>query len=221
MRQDVKEQIKRYYDQEAALRDGKSVRADWKAEFRQAFLDRALQEGKKTLLELGAGAGYDSRFFQDGGLRVTAVDLSTEMVRRCRAKGVEAYELELCRLSELERQFDSCIPSMFCSTSRGRICVKSWRRWTGSWPRRGWSASGSMAPARTGSSAGGSRRFPTRSGTSVFMRGSPFCRCWRSVLRCSPLILIWWGRKKTPSTLFCCESGGVRPPSTPGTGPVP
>lgn len=106
MRQDVKEQIKRYYDQEAALRDGKSVRPGWKAEFRQAFLDRALQEGKKTLLELGAGAGYDSRFFQDGGLRVTAVDLSTEMVRRCRAKSVEAYELELCRLSELERQFD-------------------------------------------------------------------------------------------------------------------
>lgn len=106
MRQDVKEQIKRYYDQEAALRDSKSVRADWKAEFRQAFLDWALQEGKKTLLELGAGAGYDSRFFQDGGLQVTAVDLSTEMVRRCQAKGVETYELELCRLSELERQFD-------------------------------------------------------------------------------------------------------------------
>lgn len=48
MRQDVKEQIKRYYDQEAALRDGKSARAGWKAEFRQVFLDRALQEGKKT-----------------------------------------------------------------------------------------------------------------------------------------------------------------------------
>lgn len=106
MKQEAKDQIKRYYDQEAALRDGRSVRADWKAKFRQTFLDRALREGKKTLLELGAGPGYDSRFFQDGGLNVTAVDLSAEMVRRCRTKGVEAYELELCRLSELERQFD-------------------------------------------------------------------------------------------------------------------
>ena len=106
MRQETRDQIKRYYDEEAALRDGKSVRPEWKAKFRQAFLDRALRERKKTLLELGAGPGYDSRFFQDGGLQVTAVDLSAEMVRRCRAKGVEAYELELCRLSELERQFD-------------------------------------------------------------------------------------------------------------------
>ena len=106
MEQNWKEQIKRYYNQEAALRDSNAARPDWKADFRRDFLDRALRDGKKTLLELGPGPGHDSLFFQDGGLRVTAVDLSPEMVRRCRDKGVEAYELDFYRLPDLGRTFD-------------------------------------------------------------------------------------------------------------------
>ena len=66
------------------------------------------QEDKKTLLELGAGAGYDSRFFMDNGLTVIAVDLSSKMVIKCREKSIEAYELDFYNLSSLNRKFD-CI----------------------------------------------------------------------------------------------------------------
>jgi SAM-dependent methyltransferase len=58
------------------------------------------------LLELGAGAGYDSRFFMDCGLKVIAVDLSREMVKTCREKSIEAYELDFYNLSSLYKKFE-------------------------------------------------------------------------------------------------------------------
>lgn len=103
-----KENIKRYYNQEAELRDSKSVKAEWKIKVRQNFYDILKQEGKKTLLELGAGTGYDSVFFMENGLSVTAVDISNEMVIKCREKGIEAYELDFYNISALNVKFD-CI----------------------------------------------------------------------------------------------------------------
>ena len=104
----LKENMKRYYDTEASLRDSKSVKPEWKIKVRVKFYDIVRQEGKKTLLELGAGAGYDSLFFMENGLSVTAVDLSKEMVAKCRGKGIETYELDFYNLSSLNRKFD-CI----------------------------------------------------------------------------------------------------------------
>lgn len=101
-----KENIKKYYNQEAGLRNSETVRTDWKAKVREQFCNVAKQEGKKTLLELGAGAGYDSQFFMGEGLSVIAVDLSGEMVKNCKAKGIEAYELDYYDLSSLNRRFD-------------------------------------------------------------------------------------------------------------------
>lgn len=104
----LKENMKRYYDTEASLRDSKSVKPEWKIKVRENFYNTVMQEGKKTLLELGAGAGYDSLFFMENGLSVTAVDLSKEMVSKCNEKGIEAYELDFYNLSSLNRKFD-CI----------------------------------------------------------------------------------------------------------------
>ena len=89
-----KENIKTYYNDEAKLRDSKSVKDDWKTTVRSDFLHLILQENKRTLLELGAGAGCDSRFFMDNGLTVTAIDLSPEMVSKCKEKDIDAYELD-------------------------------------------------------------------------------------------------------------------------------
>jgi len=102
-----KNNMKKYYDAEADSRNNKSVRDDWKVWVRQKFCETLLKENKNTLLELGAGAGYDSRYFMDEGLRVTAVDLSGEMVKNCRAKSIEAYELDFYDLSPLNKKFDS------------------------------------------------------------------------------------------------------------------
>jgi len=103
-----KENIKKYYDEEAELRDSKSVRSDWKIYVRENFYDLITRENKKTLLELGAGAGYDSQFFMNGGLEVTAIDLSGEMVKKCREKDIDAYELDFYNLSSLNKKYD-CI----------------------------------------------------------------------------------------------------------------
>lgn len=105
-----KEYLRRYYNQEAELRN-KSDKADWKIKIREDFCNLIKQEHKKTLLELGAGAGYDSRFFMNNGLEVTAVDLSSEMVNKCKEKAVEAYELDFYNLSSLNKRFD-CIWAM-------------------------------------------------------------------------------------------------------------
>ena len=106
----IKDNLRKYYNQEAESRDS-STKADWKVKIRRDFCDLIKGNGKNTLLELGAGAGYDSRYFMDCGLDVVAVDLSHEMVKICREKNIEAYELDFYRLSSLDRKFD-CIWAM-------------------------------------------------------------------------------------------------------------
>lgn len=101
----IKENLKNYYNQESELRN-KSERAAWKIEIRKNFCNLLNQEQKKTLLEIGAGAGYDSQFFMDNGLQVMAIDLSGEMVQKCKEKAIEAYELDFYNLTSLNKKFD-------------------------------------------------------------------------------------------------------------------
>ena len=84
-----KENLKKYYDKEAEIRNGRSIKPDWKVNIREKFWNIVKNENKRTLLELGAGAGYDSLFFINNGLKVIAIDLSTEMVKKCIEKNIE------------------------------------------------------------------------------------------------------------------------------------
>jgi len=79
--------LKQSYDNHAEERD-RSELQDWKLQEREQFLRRLQQEGCETFLEIGAGTGRDSLFFQQNGLHVTTVDLSEEMVRLCKEKGL-------------------------------------------------------------------------------------------------------------------------------------
>jgi SAM-dependent methyltransferase len=60
----------------------------WKVRERDLFLYRLHKENQTSLLEIGAGTGKDSLYFQQNGLKVTAIDISEEMVRLCKAKGI-------------------------------------------------------------------------------------------------------------------------------------
>ena len=91
----------------SALDRQQSRADDWKLEERQAFLELLQQEEKATLLEIGAGAGKDSKFFQDNGLQVISTDLSPEMVQFCRDKGLEAYEMDFKNLRFPDENFDA------------------------------------------------------------------------------------------------------------------
>lgn len=106
----LKLNLKKYYDQEAEIRNS-SEKEEWKVHERTGFYNYIKSENKKSILEIGAGTGNDSRFFMDCGLSVIAVDLSSEMVKLCREKNIEAYELDYYNISSLNKKFD-CIWSM-------------------------------------------------------------------------------------------------------------
>ncbi|GHO91213.1 hypothetical protein KSF_012610 [Reticulibacter mediterranei] len=87
--------------------------APWKVEERQHFLSLLQQEGKQRLLEVGSGPGRDGKFFQDHGLEVICTDLSPEMVRLCKQKGLTAYEMDFLNLDFPLASFDA-IYSLNC-----------------------------------------------------------------------------------------------------------
>ncbi len=94
------------YDRGAGERE-KGSPAPWKEEERRHFLAALRDEGKQTLLEIGAGTGKDGLFFQQHGLDVTCTDLSPEMVALCRRKGLQAYERDFLRLDFPPASFDA------------------------------------------------------------------------------------------------------------------
>jgi SAM-dependent methyltransferase len=95
-----------FYDRDVERRDNREYPA-WKWEERQHFLLLLQQEGKISLLEIGAGTGRDSQFFQQHGLDVISTDLSPEMVKRCQQKGLTAYVMDFLHLDFLPGSFDA------------------------------------------------------------------------------------------------------------------
>jgi SAM-dependent methyltransferase len=49
------------------------------------------------VLEIGAGTGQDSAYFQEEGFAVVAADLSAVMVEHCRAKGQPTSQRDQAR----------------------------------------------------------------------------------------------------------------------------
>jgi SAM-dependent methyltransferase len=105
---DFKQQLRTAYDADAERRvTGGDSREVWKLDARTNFASLAKQEGKKTILEIGAGAGHDSAYFQSQGFEVLATDLSPQMVEACKRNGVKAQVLDLYELASLGRKFDA------------------------------------------------------------------------------------------------------------------
>ena len=96
--------LREAYDGGAAWRDGLD-KEPWKLAERRAFRDR-LAPGAR-LLEIGAGTGQDSSYFQQEGFGVVAADLSAAMVERCRAKGIEAHVMDFLHLDFPAGSFDA------------------------------------------------------------------------------------------------------------------
>lgn len=65
--------------------------AEWRWPIAAIFLDMMRRRSLDSLLEIGAGVGFTSRWFADHGIAVTATDLSPAQVELCRAKGLEAH----------------------------------------------------------------------------------------------------------------------------------
>jgi SAM-dependent methyltransferase len=87
MDRQLKRQLAHIYDLYAFERERHETQA-WKLAERARILEMLHKEGKRNLLEIGAGTGRDSLYFRERGLQVTTTDLSWEMARLCRAKGL-------------------------------------------------------------------------------------------------------------------------------------
>lgn len=103
---DVLAPLRQAYDGGAAERDT-HVKEPFKVAERAAFEARLRAEGRRSLLELGAGTGQDSLFFIEQGYAVVAIDLSPEMVRRSREKGVDARVADFLDPGVPEESFDA------------------------------------------------------------------------------------------------------------------
>lgn len=104
---DFKQQLKQAYDKDAQRRDLlEGQRDQWKLDERQKFADLLKSENKISVLELGSGAGLDAKFFKDCGFDILATDLSSEMIKMCQKRGVNAKEIDLYNLKTLKRTFD-------------------------------------------------------------------------------------------------------------------
>jgi len=102
----VIEDLRQSYDRKAEERDKRELSA-WKIEERAYFLSLLQKEGKRKLLEIGAGTGLNGKFFQENGLRVVCTDLSPENVRLCRGKGLTAYAIDFLMLDFPGSSFDA------------------------------------------------------------------------------------------------------------------
>jgi SAM-dependent methyltransferase len=94
------------YNHHAEERDKYDIEA-WKVDERERFLSLVNDEDKHSLLEIGAGTGKDSKFFNDNGLDVTCIDLSPEMVRLCLQKGLAAQAMDVAELKFPLSYFDA------------------------------------------------------------------------------------------------------------------
>ena len=104
---DFKQQLKKAYDKDAQRRDkAEGKRDQWKLDLREKFANLLKKENKQTVLELGSGAGLDAKFLQDKGFDVLATDLSPEMVKMCKKRGLKAEVVDLYNLSSLNTKFD-------------------------------------------------------------------------------------------------------------------
>lgn len=103
---EIKETLRQSYNNFAAERE-KNKLQEWKIKPRDLFLELLINEGKSTLLDIGAGTGRDSRFFIDNGIDVIAVDLSDEMIRLCEEKGIKSCQLDFYNLHKIANKFDA------------------------------------------------------------------------------------------------------------------
>jgi SAM-dependent methyltransferase len=106
MTDSLRDRLRQAYDNGAEARNRQNP-PQWKVFERAGCLSQFRINGLTRLLEVGAGTGRDSRFFADEGCVVTCIDLSREMVRLCRAKGLNAHVMDVADMSFADESFDA------------------------------------------------------------------------------------------------------------------
>ncbi|XEC96593.1 class I SAM-dependent methyltransferase [Paenibacillus tarimensis] len=108
----LKTNLTESYNNNSKLRDRSEIE-EWKRLEMDKFTAYLQLAEQPRLLDLGAGPGHHSKIFHDQGLHVTCVDISPNMVQACRAKGLEAYTMDLYAM-QFEDAIFGAIWSMNC-----------------------------------------------------------------------------------------------------------
>ena len=99
-------QLAAVYDNYAQVRRD-AGKEQWKVSERSIYLKVIQSADAHNLLEIGAGTGEDSLFFQEAGFNVTAIDLSPRHVEMTRELGVRAMVMDFYDLKFPENNFDA------------------------------------------------------------------------------------------------------------------
>ena len=105
--ENIKASLIHTYNNYAEERSSKNELEPWKVEARAAFLQTLQNNNSVNLLEIGAGPGRDSLFFKRQGIHVKCTDLSPEMVRICKERGLDAHVMDYYDLDFSDGAFDA------------------------------------------------------------------------------------------------------------------
>lgn len=105
MKKNINNLVKAYNNK--AIERDRSPYPEWKRLERERFLEYIREEKKADLLEIGAGTGKDSQFFNEAGLQTVSTDISPSMVEICSSKGLVAKVMSFKDLAFPEDRFSS------------------------------------------------------------------------------------------------------------------
>lgn len=122
MRNTFEKNITESYNKKAVERNSYNVQ-DWKVKERDTFLKFIQNEECSSLLEIGAGTGKDSLYFKEQGLSTFSTDVSPEMIKLCKEKGLNAGVMSFYNLNFPSNHFDS-IWALNCLLHVPKIDIK-------------------------------------------------------------------------------------------------
>lgn len=106
MDEQIKNILKASYDQSKETRDRSDI-IGWKMrEITKALHHMPQETDNCKLLDLGAGSGLYGAYFQDQGIDVTCIDLSSSMIDLCKEKGLNAKIMDFYNLDFNSSTFD-------------------------------------------------------------------------------------------------------------------
>lgn len=100
------EQLRQFYDAEMSDRATRPL-GGARERLVEAFTHLLRAERRRTVLEVGCGAGRDGRRLTVDGIEYTGVDLSPSAVRICRGLGLTAFEASATALPFATDAFDA------------------------------------------------------------------------------------------------------------------
>lgn len=95
-----------YYDNEVHHRADRELPAQ-RVALRKAYLELLEGEGRRSVLEIGAGPGRDGKAFAAAGLAYTGIDLAPESVAACRSLDLDAHVASVLNLPFERASFEA------------------------------------------------------------------------------------------------------------------